>query len=159
MNKFKKVATMILFIAVMSVLIGCDSNHSRMTEDELREALEGRWEFWEPTEIGLLLTTLNFTDSWRDEEDVIGPDVALTIGGLTGEPNIHFLYMRVYTNHEPPLVTIYGYSDEHGEVEIFDEAPVTIAGDVLRIGDHTFYAADSEALEEHIVDVLTGDGE
>lgn len=155
MNKFKPIMTMILFIAI-TVLVGCDSNHSNVTENELRASLEGRWEFWEPTEIGLLLTTLNFTDNWRDEEAMLDHDVALTIGGLSGEPSIHFLYIRFYTAHDPPLVTLYGYNEHHEEVEIFDEEPLIISGDILHIGAHTFYLADSAALEEHIVDVLSG---
>ena len=156
MNRLKQVLALALLLATTNVLVGCDDTRTTITEDELRTSLIGRWEFWEVTEIGLFLTTLNFTDNWHNDYVDLDHDVVLTIGGLSGEPNIHFLYMRFYLEEDEPLVTIYGYGSQHEEVKIFDEQPITVSEEVLHIGEHTFYLTDSTALEDHIVDVLSG---
>ena len=156
MNKFKKIVTTALLVMAIIILSGCgdDSNEA---EDELRESLEDtRWEFWENTGNGMFLMALSFTDNWRDEESVLGHDVSLTMAIMGDDPDFYFLYMRVYAEEDPILVTIFGHDVHDQEVQIFEEEPITIRGDVLHIGNDRFYQDGSDALEDHRMDVISG---
>jgi len=156
MNKYKKIVTTALLVMAIIILGGCGDD-SNVAEEELRESLEEtRWEFWENTSNGMFLMALNFTDNWRDEESVLGHDVSLTMAIMGDDPDFYFLYMRVYAEEDPISVTIFGRDVHDQEVQIFEEEPITIRGDVLHIGNDRFYRDGSDALEDHRMEVISG---
>lgn len=162
----KKMTLLLTFMFCIFALVGCGEDPEteaigvNAAEYELRETLEGtRWQFYESTRNGIELVALDFTDHWRDEEDSeLSYDVALTLGIIFSDedPTFTFLHMRVYTESEPTLVTIFGYNVHGQEVRIYEEEPITIVGDVLHIGTTSFYAQGSDALSENMNQALGG---
>lgn|GEM_PF-6601985 len=154
MSKLKKITMLLLLAITVFTLTACGGNDGSAIEEELRAELEGTWMVWVSLDE---LIMLNFPDNWRNDETALTHDVAITMSqpGDDG-PSINFLYMRFYTEEDPVIVTIYGHDVHDREVNIFDEEPLTIRGDVLHLGEMRFYREDSDALNDHMMDIVTG---
>jgi len=147
---FKKIFLFSCFTVLALLMIGC-TNESQRIENQLREDVEGTWVRFDS---GGVITMLDFNDNWANDDTVLNHDVVFTMSQDTGSPSINFLYMRVYTEGEPVRITIFGHDVHNQEVAIFEEEPLTIRGDVLHLGDMTFYRQDSDALNENMLDSI-----